>query len=221
MDSWKIRVREGEEVRKAWDRLVDWVESLKIVTTDDVLVRETPNGISVKVVDSVTFSHPFLAMASFTLATISPGTVNNLVPVMKDSESRDLRRLDGRDDKGVINDKGPPRMEIDPKKCSKDGRVFLCVRVKALVAVAGKKPELTNKDVEIVQTDSPSGPKDGNGYYPIAIIHLSQDRDAVSEVFQVTHHNLQYAFQERNANTDELKEAPERKTIGRHLFYPA
>lgn len=221
MDARKIKVRAGESVFDAWNRLVDWVESLKIQTTPDILIAETTNGLDIKVVESVTFSHPFLTMASINYAGVSPGTVNGFVPMIRDFSQKKLVRIDGRDKDGKLTTGFFPRMEIDAKKASKDGRIYICVKVKAEKAANGKPAELKNESLEIVQTDSPTGPKDQNGYYPIAMIYLTADMNAVQNVFQITHHNLRYAYQERKASDDELKAAPLEKTIGRHVFYPA
>ncbi len=221
MNSQRIKVKAGESVFDAWNRLVDWVESLKFPSSPDILISETTKGLDIKVLESIAFSHPFLAMASLSYAGVSPGTVNGFVPMMKDFSQKKLVRIDGRGSDGKLTTGFFPRMEIDPKKSSKDGRIYLCVRVKFEKTAEGKQAELKNESLEIVQTDSPEGPKDGNGYYPLAMIYLTYNRDSVENVFQITHHNLRYAYQERNATDDELKAAPNEKTIGRHVFYPA
>ena len=46
MTTRELKVRKGEKVRDAWERLVRWVDSLKIVPDDGIDVRITPHGRS-------------------------------------------------------------------------------------------------------------------------------------------------------------------------------
>lgn len=137
-------------------------------------------------------------------------------------------RIDGRDDKGALIVGGvTPVLPLDIKKASKLGEIFISIKIKPSESAGGfeikedeKTKALSSDDLEIVQTDSHRGPKDGHSYYPIAIIHLSSDRKSVDDVFQVVHHNLRYTFQERNASAAELEEDPTTPKIGRGIFYP-
>jgi hypothetical protein len=217
----ELKVRKGEPVRQAWARLVAWVESIKIVPSDDIELRITKHGTIVRVRDNQMFRHPFRVAASIDFIRLSSGTINGEVPLMKDADGT-KRRIDNRDKEGARETKkSEPAMKLDKSKASTDGRIFVCAKVKPKMPGEKDGDEGTDATQEIVQTDSAKGPVDGYGYYPLAIIRLTKDRDAIDEVFQVVHHNIRYNFQQRNPTADDLKIDPESKPIGRYLFYPA
>jgi hypothetical protein len=218
MTARELKVRKGEKVRDAWERLVRWVESLKIVPDKDIDVRVTPHGTIVRVRHDRLYRHPFRVMVGGQEAIITAGTVNGIVPVV--SESGTKRRIDNRDKDGNRLEKEHPKLKLDLGKASKDGRIFISLRVKQSVGIRENRAgESASEDIEIVQTDSAKGPLDGHGYYPLAMLYLSKD-GGVEQVFQIVHHNMRYAFQERNPSEGELKENPELKSVGRHLFIP-
>jgi len=221
----ELKVRKGEKVRDAWERLVRWVETLKIIPDDGIEVRVTRHGTIVRVRDNDTFRHPFRVKVSGTTARVSPGTVNDLVPVI--TENGGKRRIDNRDKDGVrVKDRDWPALKLDAKKASKDGRIYISLKVKQSVSggISGVKEnkagEQVSENVEIVQTDSARGPLDGYGYYPLAFLRASSDGDSIEEVFQIVHHNIRYEFQERRPSEDDLKKDPDAKAVGRHLFIP-
>ena len=210
----ELKVRKGEPVREAWERLVRWVESLKIVPSDEIEIRTTPHGTIVRVRDSHFFRHPFRVAASGDEVRISSGLINDEVPVMRDKSG--LRKIDNRDAKGKRDERPEPVLKLDLKKATPDGRIYISVKVE-------RPPEdKTKKGLppEIVQTEEAKGPKDGLGYYPLALIYLTEDRKGVEQVFQVAHHNLRFSFQERRPSDEEVKKDPTLKPVGRFLFYP-
>jgi hypothetical protein len=58
MTTRELKVRKGEKVRDAWERLVRWVDSLKVVPDDGIDVRVTPQGTIVRVRDHQMFRFP-------------------------------------------------------------------------------------------------------------------------------------------------------------------
>jgi len=225
MTTRELKVRKGEKVRDAWERLVRWVDSLKIVPDDSIDVKVTPHGTIVRVRDDQTFRHPFRVMVSGTSVRVSPGTVNDLIPVITENGTK--RRIDNRDKDGSrVTDKDYPALKLDPKKASKDGRIYISLKVKQSVSggISGveenKVGEQVSENVEIVQTDSAKGPLDGFGHYPLAFLRSSADGSSIEEVFQIVHHNIRYAFQERRPSEADLKKDPNAKAVGRHLFIP-
>jgi hypothetical protein len=223
MNASELKVKKGEKVRDAWERLVRWVDSLKIVPTKDVEVRQTPHGIIVRVRQDKIWRHPFKVMVGGEEVIINTGTVNGIVPVVDGKGGK--RRIDNRDKDGKREEVDPPRLKLNTNKASKDGLIYIALKVKANVSagiegvVENKAGEQVSENVEIVQTDSAKGPADGCGYYPLAMIRLAKDR-SVEQVFQIVHHNMRYAFQERKPSEGELKQNPELKAVGRHLFLP-
>lgn len=226
MDASQLKVKKGENIRKAWERLVLWVESLKVIPNPDITYRISPQGIIIRVNKDALWRHPWRVGADSRVAKVSPGTVNGVVPNIRDGGT--LRRIDNRDKTGRLeSDKQPPMLTLDLSKASKEGSIFICLKVKPSVSAKGfviaedeKTKALSSDTLEIVQTDSNTGPKDGNSYYPLAVLRLAADKKSVEAVFQIAHHNLRYTFQERNATEDELKDDPKTKKIGRGIFYP-
>jgi hypothetical protein len=156
---------------------------------------------------------------------VTPGTVNDLIPVI--TENGQKRRIDNRDKDGNRETgKDYPALKLDPKKASKDGRIYISLKAKQSVSggISGvsenKAGEQVSENVEIVQTDSAKGPLDGFGYYPLAFLRSSSDGGSIEEVFQIVHHNIRYEFQERRPNEADLKKDPDAKAAGRHLFIP-
>ena len=212
----ELKVRKGEPVRTAWNRLVKWVETLKIVPDEDIEIRVSKHGTIVRVRDSNFFRHPFRVIASGETVRVATGTINDVVPLMKEDKG-ERRRIDNRDKDGAREEKkSAPAMRLDFSKAGAEGRIYIALKYKT----PPRDKKETAIPPEIVQTDTAKGPVDGFGYYPLGVIRLSRDRKAIDETFQVVHHNLRCTFQEKNPTQEELKADPEAKPIGRYVFYP-
>ena len=207
----QLKTRKGEPVAVAWKRLLRWVESLKIVPDDRLEVRHGKHGLIVRVRDSHMFHHPFRISAGQSEVRVSAGTVDDIVPEIEG------RRIDNRTKTGEMEkDKEAPVLKIDGSKSGEDGTCYVSLRVKP-----GQTPDVPDAEPpEIVQTEKASGPKDGYGYQPLALLWMSEDRKTIDAAFQITHHNMRYAFQERRPSEKELKDNPAAVAIGRHLFFP-
>ena len=227
MNTSKLRIRKGENVRDAWERLVWWVDSLKIVDHPDVSFRYTPHGVIVRPNKLDRWAHPWRVGASAELAAIGDGMVNGIVPNINGREG--LVRMDNRDKAGVLQrDRSRPNLELSKSKVGDDGATYISLRVKPSISAQGFEVQTdpisgksSSEDVEIVQMDSATGARDGYVYYPLAMIYFSEDKKSVEDIFQIVHHNLRFTFQERNATEVELSEDPERTRIGQGIFYPA
>ena len=207
-----IKVRKGEKIQPAWERLVRWVDSLKVVPDDGVMVRETPKGTIIKVRRKrQTYRHPFMAGASKDGATVRAGTVNGQTPYILDIATKNWRRIDNRDDDGKKFDveKPTPTMKLDLKN-QEGGKFYISLRVKPNDAGTIKDPKT---DLRIVQSPTADGLKDGAGYYPLALFYLNAARTDVEESFQIVHHNMRYLYQARKSTEGET-------TGNRHLFFP-
>lgn len=212
----ELKVRRGEPVRTAWARLARWVESLRLVPSDEIEVRLTKHGTIVKVRDANYFKHPFRVWVAEGHSRVAKGTVNGEVPVIKET-SGELRRIDNRDKEGIREvGKSEPQLKLDIKKAGKDGRIFIALKV-------SPPPKKKIDPVilpEIIQIEDADGPLDGFGYYPLAEIILDKERKAIEETFQIVHHNIKFSFQERNPTEEELKTNPGAKPVGRYIFHP-
>jgi hypothetical protein len=208
----EIKVQKGEKIQAAWERLVRWVDTLKVVPGDGVKVRETPKGTIVTVIkDSQPYRHPFKAGVSESGASVRAGTVNGQTPYILDVATKNWRRIDNRDDDGNKFDveKPTPTMKLDLKN-HEGGKFYISLRVKPNDAGTIKDPKT---DLRVVQSPSADGLKDGAGYYPLALFYLNASGTAVEESFQIVHHNMRYLYQARKSTEGET-------TGNRHLFFP-
>ena len=226
MNTLHLRARRGESVRQKWDRLVLWVASLKVIAPPDALVKMTKHGTIVRLRRKDRFNHPWRVSADSLTAAISTGRVNGVVPSIR--EKGKLRRMDNRKANGELDlENVAPVLTLNLKDASKDGEIFISLKVKPSLSAEGFEitvdedtEEPSSDAVEIVQTSSASGPRDGHSYYPLAVLHLASDGKSVEKVFPIAHHNLRFTFQERNATEKEIEAGSETK-IGRGIFYPA
>jgi hypothetical protein len=212
MDIKEIKVQKGERIQTAWERLVRWVDTLKVVPGEGVKVRETPKGTIVTVLKKrQAYSHPFKVGASEASASVRAGTVNGQTPYILDVTTKNWRRIDNRDDDGNKFDpeKPAPAMKLDLKN-QEGGKFYISLRVKPNDAGTIKDPKT---DLRIVQTPTADGLKDGAGYYPLALFYLNAAGTAVEESFQIVHHNMRYLYQARKSTEGET-------TGNRHLFFP-
>lgn len=208
----EIKVQKGEKIQAAWERLVRWVDTLKVVPGDGVKVRETPKGTIVTVIkDSQPYRHPFKAGVSESGASVRAGTVNGQTPYILDVATKNWRRIDNRDDDGNKFDveKPTPTMKLDLKN-HEGGKFYISLRVKPNDAGTIKDPKT---DLRVVQSPTADGLKDGAGYYPLALFYLNASGTAVEESFQIVHHNMRYLYQARKSTEGET-------TGNRHLFFP-
>jgi hypothetical protein len=208
----EIKVQKGEKIQAAWERLVRWVDTLKVVPGDGIKVRETPKGTIVTVIkDSQPYRHPFKAGVSESGASVRAGTVNGQTPYILDVATKNWRRIDNRDDDGNKFDveKPTPTMKLDLKN-HEGGKFYISLRVKPNDAGTIKDPKT---DLRVVQSPSADGLKDGAGYYPLALFYLNAAGTAVEESFQIVHHNMRYLYQARKSTEGET-------TGNRHLFFP-
>ena len=212
MNSKEIKVSKGQNIQEAWERLVKWVDSLKITPSNDVKVNHTKNGVVVTVMKNPrSFNHPFKAFGSAKSFLISGGMVNGLVPFINDKKDG-WRRIDNRDESGnkYKDQKSTPAMEINTAT-NDGGKIYICLRVKA-----GKEGEIKTplKDnLQIVQTKNAEGNNDDAGYYPLALLYLDEAKKEIETKFQIVHHNMRYLHQERKSIKGET-------TGNRHLFFP-
>jgi hypothetical protein len=212
MDIKEIKVQKGERIQTAWERLVRWVDTLKVVPGEGVKVRETPKGTIVTVLKKrQAYSHPFKVGASEASASVRAGTVNGQTPYILDVTTKNWRRIDNRDDDGnkFDEEKPAPAMKLDLKN-QEGGKFYISLRVKPNDAGTIKDPKT---DLRIVQTPTAEGLKDGAGYYPLALCYLNASATTVEETFQIVHHNMRYLYQARKSTEGET-------TGNRHLFFP-
>jgi hypothetical protein len=180
-----------------------------------------------------TWDHPFRVSANIEYVSVSPGTVNGVVPYINSTQGGFLR-LNGLDANGKFDyANGLPYAKLDMGKVNDDGGIYVMVRTKrnkSLNSFGTKIDKEGNvtvqpEDLQIVQESEFEGPTASGeanefGYHPIGFIQLDANRQGILAVSQVCHFNLKYAFQDRRATLAEIVDNPTRLTIGRHVFFP-
>ena len=205
-----LRVKRGEPIQPAWERLLKWAAGMKLISGRGVRLTVTPNGTLVAAdVRSNPWDHPFKVTVSSKVAVIGNGSVNNLVPQINGAG------LDGLDSNG--KDVSPPQLKITGGP-SKDLRSWICVQAK-VDAKTGRMDAKDKNALTIIHT-STLDPKSGEGGFPdsgqgiglqpLAMLLWSEDRAGIKRVFQITHHNLQHRFVRSGTST-----------AGRHFFWAA
>jgi hypothetical protein len=190
-----IKVQKGERIQTAWERLVRWVDTLKVVPNDGILVRETPKGTIITVrQQNQPHNHPFKVGISGLTVTISPGTVNSMFPFVLDKSKKQWRPIMTL---GLQPPYEKPIMEVDVSKFE-GGKFYISLRVKTNIDGSIIRAD---QDLQIVATKTDLGDDDGAFYYPIAACYLNASRSYVEEYFQIVHHNLRYLYQDNNAGS--------------------
>ena len=211
MNNKEIKVRKGESIREAWDRLNRWVDSLKVVPNNEIKVNYTKNGTLVTLMRSPkAHNHPFKTYGSSKIIKVTSGTVNGIVPFIND-KLEGWRRVDNRDDSGNKYDKEKPSpgMEISSSEV-KDGKFYICIEVDSNDKGTINDPQ---KDLRIIQSATAEGLGGKKGYYPIALCYLNDAKTDIDQIFQIVHHNIRYLKQTKKANGGET-------TGNQHLFFP-
>jgi hypothetical protein len=212
MNNKAIKVRKGENIREAWDRLGRWVESLKVIPNNEIKVDYTKNGTLVTVMRSTkSHNHPFKTYGSAKTLKVTSGMVNGIVPYIYDELEKVWRRIDNRDNSGnrYGKDLPAPGMQIQLNQ-AKDKKFYICIEVDSNDQGAINDPQ---KDLRIVQSETAEGLGGKKGYYPIALCYLNDSQTEIDQIFQIVHHNIRYIKQTKNANGGEA-------TGNQHLFFP-
>ena len=188
-----IKVQRGEKIQPAWERLVRWVDSLKVIPSDGVRVRETPKGTIITVVrERNRHDHPFKVSISDGMVTVSSGTVSGMSPYILDKDTTSWLQIVTQ---GLGDDKKTPQMSINFKDISRSD-FFISVRMVLDDAGNVIDPE---ENLTIVQTNLGSGNGDGAYYLPLAIAYLNDEKTDVSEIHQIAHHNVNFVYQGSSA----------------------
>jgi hypothetical protein len=202
MNTQNIKVKKGEKIQPAWERLVRWVDKLKVVPGEGFMVRETPNGTIITVVEkNQSFKHPFKVSASDLNISVGAGTVDSQSPYLFDHEEKKWLPIMNI---GTGSNRKKPIMRIDPNQVNGQ-EFFICIRVKTDEFGLVIKPE---EDLRIIQSASESGLGDEASYYPIALFQMNESKTLITEFFQITHNNIRYLYQPNDV-------------LNRLLFFPA
>lgn len=197
----QLRVRPGDPVLPAWNRLLDWAKQFRLVAGRGVRFQRTPNGTYV-VADlrSNPWNHPFKVSLSDQEAAIAFGTVEDIVPRISG------KSIDGLDEKGRQG--VPPKLRLDGGPNS-DLRSW--VAVEARVDRDSGKIEPNSKDAVAIRHVRDLRASEAEvGRHPLAMLLWAADGKSVLRARQITHFNLRHFY----AVEPGAKNRP-----GRHLFW--
>lgn len=187
MDVAKLRVKRGDNILAAWNRLLAWVETTRVIAGPGQRIHVTPTGTRVYVDDPARqWAHPWRVHVTGGEASIEAGNVNG-EPAMLNGLT-----LDGFNGEG--EQVTPPRLKV---KGVKVGKTWVALRVttKEGVIVADDPEALTVVEVEsldprLLEGGSPD--VNGVGLHPLAVIYWRDSKPV--KVVQNTHHHLQHRF---------------------------
>ncbi|NDD52830.1 hypothetical protein EBZ39_02950 [bacterium] len=174
IDLLKLKVRPGDPVWPAWERLLNWARQFRPITSPGILLTQTPQGTYVVAdVAAASWAHPFKVGLTGDGATITKGQVEGIVPrigkVALDAETAPVLKIAG--------------------KPNADGVSWIALEVKTEGAkIAENKPE----NVQIKHMTTLARTVDETGIQPIALLRWSAG--VPSSVFQIVHHNLGHLY---------------------------
>jgi len=191
IDLRKLRVRPGELVLPAWNRLLEWAKQFRLYAGHGVRLQRTPQGTYVIAdVRQTSWNHPFKVSLAEREVIVAFGTVQDVVP---------------RIGKRPIDEEPAPRLRLtggpDP-----DERSWVVVDVK----VNGKSGEIDPRDKEaavIRHVNNLNRPSTEIGRHALAMLIWDAGLASVVRVRQITHFNLRHLYQKAEGRP------------ARHLFW--
>ena len=197
----QLRVRPGDPVMPAWNRLLEWVKQFRLVAGRGVRFQRTPNGTYV-VADlrSNPWNHPFKVSLSDQEATIAFGTVEDIVPRIGGQP------IDGLDEKG--RQAVPPKLRLDGGPNS-DLRSWIAVEAR-VDRDSGKIDPNSKEAVVIRHVRELRSSEAEVGRHPLAMLLWAADGKSVLRSRQITHFNLRHYY---------VVEPGAKNRPGRHLFW--
>ena len=166
IDLRKLRVKPGEPVLPAWERLLEWAKQFRVISGQGIRLTRTPQGTYVVAdIRGSSWGHPFRVSLGSSEATISTGTVEDLVPKIG---------------KIALDAEQAPTLKITGKP-NKDGVSWVILGVSA----DGKTAEIKHANT-LERTDELIGVQ--------ALAMLRWSGDAPTQSFQIVHHNLGHHY---------------------------
>lgn len=188
MNADELIVKKGDPIRPAWERLIEWIRGLKVITGPNIRLNVTPQGV-IATVDRVAspYGHPWKVSAGHEIH-VRAGTVRNHHAVIyNDGE---LGRLDGRhfvDGSKEFNTdfQSAPYLQTDFNKVDEEGKFYVVVNI----ALDGDNQWAEDDLYAVSVTQEDHIPKHS---HPLACVYLDESRRSVAEVFQIAMHNLDF-----------------------------
>jgi|694.fasta_scaffold04470_2 hypothetical protein len=174
-----LRVKPGDPVLPAWEKLLKFIERFKIIPSPGIRLTQMSDGTYITAEPPrQSFAHPFrVAVLGGNYATVDLGTVEGIVPFAKDAERGGLK----------LDAPTPPRLRISEKD-AKDGVSYVALRV--ATTMGGLDPE-DSEAAEVIHVGELARRKEEEGLQPLAMLKW---RSGTPEVFQIVHHNLGHYY---------------------------
>jgi hypothetical protein len=168
IDLRKLEVRPGDPVTPAWLRLLEWAKQFRVITSEGIRLTRTPQGTYVVAdVRGSSWGHPFKVSLGSGEATISTGTVEDVVPKIG---------------KVALDAETPPTLKITGKP-NKDGVSWVVLEV-----------SYDSKTATVKHVNTLERTDELIGVQSLAMLRWSGD--APTQAFQVVHHNLGHHYVE-------------------------
>lgn len=165
----------GKSVKAAWQALVAWAKSTRILPGPGVRLARTAAGTIISFsAPRQTFRGAFACTLTGDRVTIGLGTVEGIEPT-----------LNGQP---ITGDKKhpPPTLLIANSKFNAAGKSWVCVRAKV---TAGKFDPKAKDAVEIIQSDRPHGRDNTGPFAPLAMLRRP-DKDTAPTLHQIAYWHL-------------------------------
>lgn len=130
MDISRLRPREGDDVERWWESVIQWARTLTVEIGPGMKATQIAGGGLRLIVDRVTTVRtPFSVAVTGRRATITPGYLGDRVPYIV---ADDLAvRLDGTRADGITPDPlGRPELALRSARPGEDGRSAIALRVR-------------------------------------------------------------------------------------------
>jgi len=206
-----LRARKGEKILPKWQALLEYIASTRIVVGDGMQVTQTPDGTLVTAdIPFRPFPHPFRCTHSGGKVTVSPGTVNGVMPRI------DGVPLDGRDEEGRKVDF--PSLDVE---FPDEWKSYVVVVVKVEGEGLRKAIQDNEDSVQVrhatdlnpyIFLEGGSTDERGVGVHPIAQLRWDKQTKQFVDIFQMSHFNLGHRY---------TAASPQSGGFSKHFFWSA
>lgn len=188
----QLRVRAGQRVKDAWDRLVRYLESIRLLPGPGILLRWTPRGVIVSArIPPADFTGHFAVQLAEDRIRIGFGLVNDIEPT-----------INGRPITGTEGEEAP-ELRLSESKFDDAGYSWICIEV-VIDPESGEilETEGASSSVRVIQTKTryPDEDAGGNvGWKAVALLYRGQQTEGFGRLEQITYFSQEHYTARRAA----------------------
>lgn len=176
----ELYVQAGDDVRQAWERLLAYERTRRVVRGAGITTRQMPDGLHIRAEaggGSRHFRHPWRPQISADLrASLRPGTVNGVYPTIEGIG------LDGRDADGA--EAPVPPLDLTEEGPDEQGRSWLVLVALSVTSVEAAYTVEARRDL------APRSDQEG----VLPLVYLTwRARTTILARHQIAHHHLRHA----------------------------